>query len=116
VQQYVRCAICDREFKFITPSHLKTHGYSSLDYFIDFPYASFQSEEFVQERADAVRGYTRDDELKKGQSEYKTGWWKTPEGLAVKPFMRENLDEYWDGPEGELHRQQAAEQASRDHW
>lgn len=45
----VACPICGREFKVITMTHLKTHGYSNKeDFFKDYPNAQLVSKEYEE--------------------------------------------------------------------
>ena len=60
----IKCAICGKEFKTITPNHLKSHWIKIQSYRILFPNAPLRSEETRQTISNGLRGKPKSEEHK----------------------------------------------------
>ena len=76
----IRCRICNREFNWITHSHLRTHGLDEAGYQEQFPNAPLMSKAFRKKRSeDRQRDWHRDPGRRKRMSEQMTQHWEDPE-------------------------------------
>lgn len=56
MKETVECLECGREFKCITPSHLKKHGMAVAEYLVKYPGANLTSEATCKKRSECTAG------------------------------------------------------------
>lgn len=87
---YVQCLICKRYFQYLNTIHLKTHGYTTLDYMEEFPGAPLQSRVMVEEHMNQMEDYVIPQFLIDQRAEGLREWWRSPAGLAKRKNMSEH--------------------------
>lgn len=57
----VKCLICNKEFKYISNTHLKVHGITQKEYKLKYPSAEFKTEELKNLSGNKTRGKTYEE-------------------------------------------------------
>lgn len=78
----ITCMICDRQFKFIVPNHLKIHGLTMSEYRKKYPDAELCSEETRKKISKALTGYKQSPEHHENESKAQKGRKISPEHRA----------------------------------